>query len=75
VAQTRTNAQYNTANGYQTTPMEDGYRLDYLFVTPGVAVTHWGQLLDLSHGQFVGPIPSDHNPVVADMLIPYQAVS
>lgn len=75
VAQSRTNAQYNTANGYMTTPMADGYRLDYLFVTPGVAVTHWGQLLDLSHGQFVGPIPSDHNPVVANMLIPYQAVS
>jgi endonuclease/exonuclease/phosphatase family metal-dependent hydrolase len=75
VAQTRTNAEFNTANGYQTTPMEDGYRLDYLFVTPGVAVTHWGQLLDLDHGQFVGPIPSDHNPVVADMLIPYQPAS
>ena len=38
VAQTRTNAQYNSANGYLTKPPADGYRLDYMFVTAGIAV-------------------------------------
>jgi endonuclease/exonuclease/phosphatase family metal-dependent hydrolase len=75
VAQSRHNAQYNSANGYMSKPPTYGLRLDYLFVTPGTAVTSWQMLLNLSHGRYAGVIPSDHNPVVADLLIPYQAVS
>lgn len=75
VAQSRTNARFNSGNGYQTNPMADGYRLDYLFLTPGIAATHWEMLLDLTDGRFVGTIPSDHNPVVADLRIPFEAAS
>jgi hypothetical protein len=38
-------------------------------------VTSWSQLLNLSHGEFTGVIPSDHNPVVANLEFPYQPVS
>jgi hypothetical protein len=32
-------------------------------------------LLDTVDGRFQGVIPSDHNPLVANLLIPYEAVS
>jgi endonuclease/exonuclease/phosphatase family metal-dependent hydrolase len=75
VAQSRTNARYNSANGYQTKPPDLGLRIDYVFVTPGIAVTSWSLLLDTVDGRFQGVIPSDHNPLVANLLIPYEAVS
>lgn len=72
VAQLRTNAQYNSANQYERTPPAFGDRIDYVFAPPGVAVTSWKMMVDLTHGKFAGTIPSDHNPVVASLLVPYQ---
>jgi endonuclease/exonuclease/phosphatase family metal-dependent hydrolase len=71
VAMTHTNAQYDSANEYFRTPPKFGEHIDYVFVTPGVAVTSWSLLLDLSHGKFVGAIPSDHNPLLVSVEIPY----
>jgi endonuclease/exonuclease/phosphatase family metal-dependent hydrolase len=71
VAQSHTNAKYNSANDYYRRPPAFGYHLDYIFVTPGIAVKSWKLIIDLSHGKFVGIIPSDHNPLVANLLIPY----
>lgn len=70
VAVHRTLQQYNTANQYLRTPPASGLALDHLYVQPGVGVTAYRQVLKLSGGRFVGVIPSDHNPVVADLLIP-----
>jgi hypothetical protein len=42
-----------------------------VFAPPGVAVRSWAQVMDLSHGQIAGVIPSDHNPVVATLEYPY----
>ena len=75
VAQTRTNEQYNSANGYQTTPPALGLRIDYIFTSPGIATKSWGLMLNLSHGKWTGVIPSDHNAMVTDLEIPYQATS
>ena len=75
VAQSRTNAQYDTANQYMTRPPTSAERIDYVFAPAGVAVSSWTQLLNLSHGEFTGVIPSDHNPVVANLEFPYQPVS
>jgi endonuclease/exonuclease/phosphatase family metal-dependent hydrolase len=72
VAQSHTNAKYNSANGYYRKPPAFGYHIDYVFVTPGVAVKSWKLIIDLKHGRFVGVIPSDHNPIVANVLIPYE---
>ncbi len=68
-AQTHYNAQYGSINGYfRQAPL--GGSADRLFVSSGTAVRAWGQLLDLSYGAFVGVIPSDHNPVYADIDLP-----
>jgi endonuclease/exonuclease/phosphatase family metal-dependent hydrolase len=71
VAQTRVNAQYNSSNQYRRTPPATGLHIDHVFVPQGVAVRRWEMALDLVGGQFVGTIPSDHNPVVADVILPY----
>jgi endonuclease/exonuclease/phosphatase family metal-dependent hydrolase len=76
MAQSRANARYNSANGYSTRPPSDGRRIDYVFTSPGISVRSWALLLDLSHGKFVGGRPpSDHNPTLVNLLIPYQAAS
>ncbi|MGN6472993.1 MAG: endonuclease/exonuclease/phosphatase family protein [Mycobacteriales bacterium] len=71
VAAHRSGAKWNTANRYRTRPKADYAHMDEVFVSRGVGVTSWKQLLNLSHGRFVGVIPSDHNPVVASLRIPY----
>jgi len=71
VAQSRTNAKYNSANEYFRRPIADGYHIDYVFAPAGVAVQSWKLIIDLRHGKFVGVIPSDHNPVMASLLISY----
>jgi hypothetical protein len=42
-----------------------------VYVSGGIGVSNWTQLLNLSHGRFVGTMPSDHNPVVARLAIPF----
>jgi hypothetical protein len=45
--------------------------VDHVYAPPGVAVRRWQMVLDLTRGRFVGVIPSDHNPVAADVVLPY----
>jgi endonuclease/exonuclease/phosphatase family metal-dependent hydrolase len=71
VAQSRTAAKYNSANRNLRTPPAYYQHIDYVFVPQGVAVKDWVNELDLTNGKFVGTIPSDHNPVYADIVIPY----
>jgi endonuclease/exonuclease/phosphatase family metal-dependent hydrolase len=71
VAQTRVNREYNSTNGYRRLPSKGGLDLDHVYVPQGVAVRSWQIVLNLTEGQFVGAIPSDHNPVVADVVLPY----
>lgn len=71
VAQTRGNRQYNSANQYLRSPMTGHWDIDHVYAPAGVAVRHWEIALTLSRGRFVGAIPSDHNPVVADVVLPY----
>ena len=42
-----------------------------MYAPAGVAVRGWALALNLTAGKFVGAIPSDHNPVVADVVLPY----
>jgi len=62
---------YNTANGYQRRPPHDGAHIDEVFAPAGVGVRTWKLQLRLSHGAFIGPIPSDHNALVSDLTVPY----
>ncbi|HTR68730.1 MAG TPA: endonuclease/exonuclease/phosphatase family protein [Mycobacteriales bacterium] len=70
-APVRTNAEYNSANGYERRPPRFGDHIDYVFAAPSVSVLAWHLLLDLHHGEFSGVIPSDHNPLVVDLQYPY----
>jgi endonuclease/exonuclease/phosphatase family metal-dependent hydrolase len=70
-AQARVNADYNSANQYRRIPPTGGLHIDHVYVPQGVAVRRWEMRLDLTGGQFVGAIPSDHNPIVADAVLPY----
>jgi endonuclease/exonuclease/phosphatase family metal-dependent hydrolase len=71
VAQVKVNREYNSANGYRRLAPKGGLDLDHVYVPQGVAVRRWEIVLNLTDGQFVGTIPSDHNPVVADVVLPY----
>jgi len=70
-AQVMVNAGYNSANNYYRTPPASGRSIDRIFASPGVGIGAWRQYLNLSNGIFVGVIPSDHNPIAADMTFPY----
>lgn len=71
VAQTVVNQRFNSANQYRRTAPATGDHVDHVFAPPGVAVRRWELMLDLSGGRFVGTIPSDHNPIAADVVFPY----
>ena len=70
-AQVITNSRYNSINQYFRTPPRNSGSADHIYVSPGVGVEVWRELLRLSHGKFVGTIPSDHNPVDAFVTLPY----
>jgi hypothetical protein len=69
VAQTVVNGRYSSVNQYKRVPVVDAGSYDRIFGSPGVAIRRWDQLLTLSAGKFVGTIPSDHNPVIADITL------
>ena len=71
VAQIKVNRRYNSANQYRRLPMVGGYDVDHVYAPPGVAVRRWQIVLNLSAGRIVGTIPSDHNPVAVDAVLPY----
>ena len=71
VAQTRVNREFNSANRYLRAAPAGGLDIDHVYAPPGVAVRSWQIVLNLTAGRFVGAIPSDHNPVAADVVIPY----
>lgn len=70
-AQSRANQKFNSANQYLRTPPQDSVSIDHIFAEPGVSFSTWSELLNLSQGQLVGVIPSDHNPVVSAVTVPY----
>jgi endonuclease/exonuclease/phosphatase family metal-dependent hydrolase len=71
VAQNREFGRFNTANDYERRPPRSKAHIDYIFAPQGVAVRSWRIEIHLRHGRFVGTIPSDHNPVVSKLEIPY----
>jgi endonuclease/exonuclease/phosphatase family metal-dependent hydrolase len=71
VSQTFANRQYNSANQYYRTPPAYSDNVDHIFAGPGIGMRAWSQVLQLSAGTFRGVIPSDHNPVLADLTVPH----
>jgi len=71
VAQTRVHREYNSANQYLRSPKPGHWDIDHVYAPAGVAVRRWEIALTLTGGRFAGTIPSDHNPIVADVVLPY----
>lgn len=70
-AQSVIGGRYNSANQYRRTAPASYDHIDHLFAGTGVAVSRWQLVADLdSSGRFRGVIPSDHNPLVADFVLP-----
>ena len=69
VLQIFANRQYNSANQYYRTPPAFSDNVDHIYAEPGVGIRAWSQVLQLADGKFRGVIPSDHNPVLADLTI------
>ena len=73
-AEQRIRAHYNSHNNFIRTvphfaPDENGSNLDYIFTTP-MRTLGWETVLKLdSSGKLAGTIPSDHNMLVATVLM------
>jgi hypothetical protein len=74
-AEKRIRAHYNSHNNFiRTVPHfssnENGSNMDYIFTT-AMRTLEWETVLDLdSSGKLKGTIPSDHNMIVAKVLLP-----
>lgn len=70
VAQSRVNAQYNSANQNVHKPLAAGLSIDHVFAPAGVALRSWHQWLELKNGAYAGTFPSDHNAISVDVTFP-----
>lgn len=70
-AAARSNASYDSANMYMRTPPKAARSIDRIFAPAGVGIVSWRLTINLKNGRFAGVIPSDHNPLSADLTLPY----
>jgi len=70
-APSRTNAKYDSANKYMTTPPAFGDDIDHVYASPGVSLRAWALWMKMSSGKLVSPIPSDHHLLTTDVDFPY----
>jgi endonuclease/exonuclease/phosphatase family metal-dependent hydrolase len=70
-AQSHVNGTFDSANQYLRRAPHASARIDRIFTPPGVSTKDAGLIVDLTNGRFVGTIPSDHNPLYADIYYPY----
>ncbi|MCA0294424.1 MAG: fibronectin type III domain-containing protein [Actinobacteria bacterium] len=67
--------EYNSYNGYETSARRTSFALgtyiDYVLTDPRITVAQFRTVVTLDRdGDFVGTIPSDHNAVVATLVLP-----
>ena len=70
VAQSYSRGQFDSINGLFRLARKNHGSIDHIYASGGVGIRTWGELLHISDGKFVGTIPSDHNPVWAELTIP-----
>ena len=71
----RIRTNFSSYNGFARKAPSFGYLngtyLDYIWTSPGVTVKEWETVVNVdAQGYFVGVIPSDHNMLRADILLP-----
>ena len=74
-AQSLIDPEYNSFNGYEAkarrTSFPQGTYIDYILTDPRIRVAQFRTVVDLDRkGRFVGTIPSDHNALVATIVLP-----
>jgi endonuclease/exonuclease/phosphatase family metal-dependent hydrolase len=67
VAGSKVNGSYDSANLNHHTPPKSSDRIDRIFAPAGVGVVTAG----IEANARTGVVPSDHNPVWADLVFPY----
>jgi endonuclease/exonuclease/phosphatase family metal-dependent hydrolase len=73
VAPVTVNRTLNSANKYARLAPRGSAHVDHVYVSPGVGVRRFEVVANLTGGRFVGVIPSDHNPLAVDLVLPYPA--
>jgi len=63
-------ANLNSYNSLRTVPAVGGYHVDYV-MTDGAAALRWEMLARFNGSRYATPFVSDHNPVAADIQIPW----
>lgn len=48
----------------------DSNQVDHIYVSAGVTVSSWQQIVNALNGRYVGPFVTDHNPLVATLAMP-----
>ncbi len=71
VAQSHVNPNWDSINDYMRAPYHYSLYWDYIWLSAGVSATQWGMAVRISGGKFVGVIPSDHNPIWAQLSFGY----
>lgn len=71
VAPVTVNRTLNSSNKYARLAPRSSAHVDHVYVPPGVGVRRFEVVASLTSGRYVGVIPSDHNPVAADLVLPY----
>lgn len=71
VARITVNGQYDSANQNLRTPPAFGRSIDHVYAPAGVALRTWSLGLELTDGKFAGVIPSDHNPLSVEAVVPW----
>jgi endonuclease/exonuclease/phosphatase family metal-dependent hydrolase len=68
-AQKATNTKYGSVNGYTPKPSQTGRIIDHLYGTGGAAFQSWNQVMNLKNGRWPDVVPSDHNPIMAQVSV------
>jgi hypothetical protein len=71
VAPVTVNRTLNSANKYRRVAPRASAHVDHIYAPPGVGVRRFEIVANLTSGKFTGTIASDHNPVTADLVLPY----
>lgn len=70
VAETFVNQIYNSANQAKNPPLKHSDHVDHIFTSADIRTASWKVMLKLSGSNYAMPLASDHNPIVADLVVP-----
>ncbi|GHG57442.1 hypothetical protein GCM10011331_25480 [Flavimobilis marinus] len=59
-----------STNKWRTAPLKNGVKVDHIYTSADVAATYFKVLVDTKGGRIQTPIPSDHNFLMATLVLP-----